>query len=175
MTNRHEWEIIAITLDTGSERFKSFAESNDHLQYRVFQAINGKDISEEERGRIVKLPCVGASFTEETDALYKNKVDEIVSSSEGLGIASTDLLIQSGNWIFPSVSEDEDILSRVRQDGFDNTFEREKRGSVVQFRAKEEIGIEWLLEENLPSCHFGRFSSNFRNCTKLDKLKLCKL
>jgi hypothetical protein len=49
MTNRHEWEIIAITLDTESERFKSFAESNDHLQYRVFQAINGKDISDEEK------------------------------------------------------------------------------------------------------------------------------
>lgn len=112
---------------------------------------NGKDISEEERGRIVKLPCVGASFTADTDTLYKKKVDEIVSTSEGLGIASTDLLIQSGNWIFPSVSEDEDILSRVRQDGFDNTFEREKRGSVVQFRAKEDIGIEWLFEENLPS------------------------
>jgi GR25 family glycosyltransferase involved in LPS biosynthesis len=49
MTDQHKWEIIAITLDTESERFKTFAKSNDHLEYKVFRAINGKDISDEEK------------------------------------------------------------------------------------------------------------------------------
>lgn len=108
---------------------------------------SGQPISSEERERVIKLPCVAASFSPEVDALYKAKVDEIISSAEGLGITNTDLLIQAGNWIFPSESEDEDILSRVRQDGFDATFEKEKRGNVVQFRAAT---ADWLLAENLP-------------------------
>jgi hypothetical protein len=108
---------------------------------------NGQPIQSEERGRVIKLPCVGASFSPEVDALYKAKVDEIISSAEGLGITNTDLLIQAGNWIFPSESEDEDILSRVRQEGFDATFEKEKRGNIIQFRAAT---ADWLLVENLP-------------------------
>ena len=108
---------------------------------------SGEPIPSDERERVIKLPCVGASFSPEVDALYKGKVDEIISSAEGLGITNTDLLIQAGNWIFPSESEDEDILSRVRQDGFDATFEKEKRGNIVQFRAAT---ADWLLLENLP-------------------------
>ena len=111
---------------------------------------NGQPISDEERARVIKLPCVGALFSPEIDTLYRAKVDEIISSAEGLGITNTDLLIQAGNWIFPSVSEDEDILSRVRQDGFDGTFDKEKRGNIVQFRVKEDFSPDWLLEENLP-------------------------
>jgi len=108
---------------------------------------SGQPISSEERARVSKLPCVGASFSPEVDSLYKAKVDEIISSAEGLGITNTDLLIQAGNWIFPSETEGEDILSRVRQEGFDATFEKEKRGSIVQFRAAT---ADWLLVENLP-------------------------
>jgi hypothetical protein len=108
---------------------------------------SGQPITAEERERVIKLPCIGASFSPEVDALYKAKVDEIIASAEGLGITNTDLLIQAGNWIFPSESEDEDILSRVRQDGFDATFEKEKRGNVVQFRCSS---ADWLLAENLP-------------------------
>ena len=108
---------------------------------------DGHPIPPDERERVIKLPCVGASFSPEVDALYKAKVNEIISSAEGLGITNTDLLIQAGNWIFPSESEDEDILSRVRQEGFDATFEKEKRGNVVQFRA---ASADWLLAENLP-------------------------
>jgi len=108
---------------------------------------NGQSISDDERMRVSKLPCVPALFSPEIDALYKAKVTEIVSTAEGLGITNTDLLIQAGNWIFPSESEDEDILSRVRQDGFDSTFEKEKRGNILQYRTES---AEWLLAENLP-------------------------
>ncbi len=108
---------------------------------------NGTIISPEERERVVRLPCIGATFAPEVDALYKAKVNEIISSSDGLGITNMDLLIQAGNWIFPA-DEADDILDRIRQAGFDNTFEKEKRGSTVQYRAKDP---SWLLEEQLPS------------------------
>ena len=103
-----------------------------------------------ERARVVKLPCIAASFSPEVETLYKTTAEGIISSAEGLGITNMDLLIQAGNWIFPS-SEEGDILDRIRQGGFDNTFEKEKRGSSVQFRCQEDIGAKWLLEDNLPS------------------------
>jgi hypothetical protein len=111
------------------------------------KAPNGTLISPEERARVVRLPCIAATFAPTIDALYKAKVNEIISSSDGLGITNMDLLIQAGNWIFPA-DEGDDILDRIRQGGFDNTFEKEKRGSTVQYRAKDP---SWLLEEALPS------------------------
>ena len=115
------------------------------------KAPNGTPISPEERARVVRLPCIGATFTPEIDALYRAKATEIISSSDGLGITNMDLLIQAGNWIFPpSHQEDDetDILDRIRQGGFDSAFEKEKRGSIVQYRTNDP---SWLLEENLPS------------------------
>jgi hypothetical protein len=102
-----------------------------------------------ERGRVSKLPCVAASFSPEVEAIYKATAESVINSAEGLGITNMDLLIQAGNWIFPSTEGD--ILDRIRQGGFDSTFSKEKRGSSVQFRCEEEIGAEWLLEDNLPS------------------------
>ena len=114
------------------------------------KAPNGSLISPEERARVVRLPCIGATFAPTIDALYKEKVTEIIASSDGLGITNMDLLIQAGNWIFPADDAEAggDILDRIRQGGFDNTFEKEKRGSTVQYRAKDP---SWLLEEALPS------------------------
>jgi hypothetical protein len=112
------------------------------------KAPNGTIISPEERARVVRLPCIGATFAPEIDALYKAKVTEIISSSDGLGITNMDLLIQAGNWIFPPDVDESNILDRIRQGGFDSTFEKEKRGSTVQYRAKDP---SWLLEEALPS------------------------
>lgn len=103
-----------------------------------------------ERERVAKLPCIAASFSPEVEALYKATAESIIASAEGLGITNMDLLIQAGNWIFPSEGEG-DILDRIRQGGFDSVFAKEKRGSSVQFRCQEDIGAEWLLEENLPS------------------------
>ena len=108
---------------------------------------NGTIISAEERARVVRLPCIAATFAPDVDVLYKAKVNEIISSSDGLGITNMDLLIQAGNWIFPA-DEGDDILDRIRQGGFDNTFEKEKRGSTVQYRTNDP---SWLLEERLPS------------------------
>ena len=105
-----------------------------------------------ERERVAKLPCIAASFSPEVEALYKETAESIIASAEGLGITNMDLLIQAGNWIFPSTEGSEgDILDRIRQGGFDSVFAKEKRGSSVQFRCQEDIGAEWLLEDNLPS------------------------
>ena len=103
-----------------------------------------------ERERVVKLPCIAASFSPEVETLYKTTAEAVINSAEGLGITNMDLLIQAGNWIFPG-TEGDDILDRIRQGGFDSTFAKEKRGSTVQFRCDEEKGAEWLLEDNLPS------------------------
>lgn len=124
----------------------------------------GQVISQEERARILRLPCLGATFSPDVESLYKEMADEITSSSEGLGITNMDLLIQAGNWIFPTSDTSDDILNRVRQIGFDNTFEREKRGSIVQFRTKDP---SWLLEENLPS-------ASAKATVLLKRLKSCK-
>ena len=123
-------------------------EPQEKLMKWPNKAPNGTPINDDERNRVVRLPCIGATFAPETDALYKAKVREIISSSDGLGITNMDLLIQAGNWIFPGDEDDSNILNRIRQGGFDGTFEKEKRGSTVQYRAKDP---SWLLEENLPS------------------------
>jgi len=103
-----------------------------------------------ERNRVSSLPCVGCTFSEQTEDLYKKKASEIVSSAEGLGITNMDLLIQAGNWIFPG-EEGDDILDRIRQTGFDSTFVKEKRGMSTQFRCRDDLDASWLLEENLPA------------------------
>ena len=112
------------------------------------KAPNGSIINGDERNRVIRLPCIGATFAPEINGIYKAKVTEIISSTEGLGITNMDLLIQAGNWIFPSTEEDSDILDRIRQSGFDATFEKEKRGSSIQYRCADP---SWLLEEKLPS------------------------
>jgi hypothetical protein len=142
-------------------------EPDEKLKSWPSKAPNGQLISQEERGRVVRLPCIGASFAEDVDALYKAKVTEIISSAEGLGITNMDLLIQAGNWIFPALNPEDDILDRIRQGGFDNTFDKEKRGNAVQFRIKEGIDPSWLLEENLPS-------ASAKASVLLRRLKGCK-
>lgn len=126
----------------------------------------GVQILPDERERIAKLPCVNASFSPNTEALYKTTASEIIQSAEGLGITNMDLLIQAGNWIFPG-SEGDDILNRIRQGGFDNTFVKEKRGMSVQFRCRDEIGASWLLEDKLSE-------SSGKCAVLLNRLNNCK-
>jgi len=109
----------------------------------------GLTIETSERIKCVKLPCVQGFFKAETELLYKEQTDAIVNSSEGLGITNMDILIQAGNWIFPANGSD-DFLDRIRQQGFDNTFVKEKRGNLIYFKnTNEETGASWLLDTNL--------------------------
>lgn len=109
----------------------------------------GNPISDGEREAVVRLPCLACPMDPRLEALYKGKVREIVSSSEGLGITNMDILIQAGNWMYPG--EDDEFLERIRQNGFDSTFMKEKKGSTVSYRSTdEERGASWLLEDQLP-------------------------
>jgi hypothetical protein len=111
----------------------------------------GESISVEEQNNCVKLPCIGAKYTPETEQIYKDQSTAIVTSAEGMGITNTDILVQAGNWIFPG-EEGDDFLNRIRQQGFDNTFIKEKKGGLVYFKnANEERGASWLLDTNLPA------------------------
>lgn len=109
----------------------------------------GEPIAEEERTNCIRLPCIAGTFSEETAALYAAQSDAIVGSAEGLGITNMDTLVQAGNWVFPG-EEGDDFLDRIRQQGFDNTFTKEKRGALVSFRNNNERGASWLLDSELP-------------------------
>jgi len=111
----------------------------------------GEAIAQDERANSMKLPCIGASFTPESEQMYREKSLEIVRSAEGMGITNMDILVQAGNWIFPG-AEGDDFLNRIRLQGFDRTFSKEKRGSLVYFKnTNEELGASWLLQSNLPA------------------------
>jgi len=109
-----------------------------------------EDLREDpDRQKCVELPFVEGFFSETTEAIYRKQSGKFVRSSDGLGITTMDLLIQAGNWIFPGDPED-DFLDRIRQQGFDNTFSKEKRGNMIYFRnTNEERGASWLREDKL--------------------------
>ena len=111
----------------------------------------GVFIDKEDRENCVRLPCVQGFFRKETEVMYKEETSKIVRSSEGLGITNMDILIQAGNWIFPGEEGDE-FLDRIRIQGFESTFSKEKRGGLIYFKnMNEERGASWLLDENLPA------------------------
>jgi hypothetical protein len=124
------------------------------------------EIDPDERSACVKLPCIGANFSPESEELYKEQTLAIVGGGEGMGITNTDILVQAGNWLFPGDSDD--FLGRIRQQGFDSTFTKEKRGSLIYFKnTDEERGASWLLEANLPS-------SSGKCAVLLDRLNHCR-
>ena len=124
-------------------------------------------IDKDERASCVKLPFVYANFSPESEEIYKKESHAIVTSSEGMGITNTDILVQAGNWLFPG-EEGDDFLGRIRQQGFDSTFTKDKRGGLVVFKnTNEERGASWLLEANLPAAS-GKCS------VLLDRLNKCR-
>ena len=111
----------------------------------------GEIINSGDRENCIRLPCVQGYFSRESEIMYKEQTTAIVRSSEGLGITNMDILIQAGNWIFPG-EEGDDFLDRIRQQGFESTFSKEKRGGLIYFKnTNEERGASWLLDTNLPA------------------------
>jgi hypothetical protein len=112
--------------------------------------LNNEEVkmSNEVRKGLEKLPIVPVKYGDETFSTYQ----EIVKSSVetyGLGVNSIDTIIQSGNWIYPG-DEELDIQSRIRDTGFNSTFD-DKTHSIRNFtRFSSKIGSPtWLLEQNL--------------------------
>ena len=109
----------------------------------------GVTLSEHERERLSKLPIIPVAFGSENYTSYLNVLNSSISSS-GLGLSSIDTMIQSGNWIYPSVYEDESVEDRIRDNGFDNVFDDRSHSVSGLRRYSSKIGRPtWLLEENL--------------------------
>ena len=138
---------------------------------RIFRWPNktpkGEPISPEERARVAKLPCLGANFSKEMETEYKNLQEAVINDEDsgGLGITNMDLLIQAGNWIYPAIDEDSELNSRIRADGFNAVFKKEKRGGGSAFRCL--VDPKWLLEENIQN-------ASGKTHLLLQRLKNCK-
>ena len=129
------------------------------------RAPKGDFIDAQGRANCVKLPCVQGFFDRDTEVMYKQQSEMVVKSSEGLGITNMDILIQAGNWIFPG---SDDFLDRIRQQGFENTFQKEKKGNLIYFKNNnEELGASWLLDKNLPA-------ASGKCAVLLDRLNSCR-
>jgi hypothetical protein len=113
-------------------------------------SLNNEEVkmSDEVRKGLEKLPIVPVKYGDETYSAYEDIVKSSVETY-GLGVNSIDTIVQSGNWIYPG-DEELDIESRIRDYGFDNTFD-DRAHSIRNFtRFSSRIGAPtWLLEENL--------------------------
>ena len=114
------------------------------------KAIN---ITDTERERLSKLPLVPVSFEKEN---YNNYIKILNASvqSYGLGVSSIDTMIQSGNWIYPSIegyeNDDLDLEQRIRDSGFDNVFDERSHSVAGLRRFSSKIGRPtWLIDTNL--------------------------
>jgi hypothetical protein len=111
-----------------------------------------------ERAGAINLPCYQCFFDVSTEKLYKRYADAILGGRAqgeddttiyGMGITNMEVFTQAGNWIFPG-EEETDFYDRIRQQGFENTFSREKQQGLICFRStNEDLGAGWLLEEQL--------------------------
>lgn len=118
----------------------------------------GELIDPRERSGAVHLPCYQCFFDKPTELFYKKNADAILGGRArdeedttvyGMGITNMEVFTQAGNWIFPG-DEDTDFYDRIRQQGFENTFNREKRAGQICFSViDEDLGAGWLLESEL--------------------------
>lgn len=111
------------------------------------QTPNGVSISEDERNHMLNLPFVSCRFTGESQNIYQQLAMDTVRES-GLGLASVDLMIQAGNWLFPG-SGTGDVRSRIREFGFSSTFAEETEGTLKVYRSASGVDPSWLLEERI--------------------------
>ena len=113
-------------------------------------ALNNESVnlSETEKARLMKLPLVPVKYGSETYSTYNDIVTSTVESY-GLGVNTIDTIVQSGNWIYPG-DDELDVQNRIRDSGFDNTFD-DRTHSIRNFtRFSSRVGPPtWLLESNL--------------------------
>ena len=96
---------------------------------------------------LMNLPFVPVSFQGEELTQIHAIADNSIEGSGGLGLSTVDEMVQSGNWFFPSNS-DEDYETRIRDSGFGNTFEEVRGATLVQYRNRFEPAT-WLATANL--------------------------
>ena len=101
------------------------------------------------------LPLVPVIYGDKTYNTFENIINYSIKNY-GLSVNSIDTIIQSGNWIYPSLDENSEINNdsltedRIRDIGFDNVFD-DTTHSIKNFtRFSSRIGEpKWLLQENL--------------------------
>jgi len=103
---------------------------------------------EKEKEQVINLPFVPCPFLDTTLADYQRLSQQTIREG-GLGLNTVDTMIQAGNWIFPSTSED--IVQRVRDAGFRGAFQEEMRGGLKAFKSRPDVGAAWLREDQIVS------------------------
>jgi hypothetical protein len=110
------------------------------------ELTSSPDAVELRKKTLMNLPFVPISFEGEGLKIVKSIANSVIESSGGLGLRSLDEMVQSGNWLFPG-PEDADPASRIRDTGFDNTFEEKKTGVALQYASREDVS--WLTKGEL--------------------------
>jgi hypothetical protein len=128
---------------TGVQRVETWPEK-DPLGNR----LDNDDL----RGQIIKLPFVKAEHTAQGLADYRAVVGRLIGAA-GLRLASSDGMVQAGNFLFPS-SIGGAPETRIREQGFKGAF-AEVRDSK-QYRLNPGVPANWLHEGELnkysPKC-----------------------
>jgi hypothetical protein len=102
------------------------------------------EISAMEREQIVKFPFVPCPSTENYEVL-----SEQILGQSGLSLSARDTLIQAGNWMYPSSSED--LRSRIGEQGFGNCFQEEAKGGLRVYRSRAGVDVSWMLASSIGS------------------------
>ena len=99
--------------------------------------------------RLLKLNLVPVTYKKETYDIYVDIMNRSIEES-GLGVLTIDTLVQAGNWIYPSISNDIDTELRIRDAGFENCFDDNKQTIKNNTRFTSKLGPpKWLIQENL--------------------------
>ena len=104
---------------------------------------------------LLELPLIPVTYYNESDTKpyedFKDIFEESINTNQ-LSLSSVDTMIQSGNWIYPSIDKDASLTDRIRDTGFDNCFDSGAQFSsknIMRFKSKLE-SASWLLEDELP-------------------------
>lgn len=102
--------------------------------------LDAKEIAEEARARMLRLPFVPLSYEGDSLEEYQRLSQEIIETG-GIGINSIDEMVQAGNWLFPAGDR-----RQARDIGFDTCFETTAGSLPFKVRGDD---ASWLLTANL--------------------------
>jgi len=117
---------------------------------------------------LLELPLVPVTYSDKSYDDFVSIFEESLESSQ-LSLSSIDTMIQSGNWLYPSLDDDASLEDRIRDIGFDNCFDSGPQFSTKSFmRFKSKFqSASWLLESNL-SKHSPKAAFIIKNIRKTE-------
>jgi hypothetical protein len=104
------------------------------------RAPNGEEVPVSKH--VLRLPLVPVRFPEETLQVYAQLSDAVIRKS-GMGVASIDMMTQTGNWLFPA---DASTAYEARKGdlGFDGCFSEVNGQFVSRNEAPTWLGVDEL-------------------------------